>query len=142
MNVLFAIFFFQAEDGIRAIGVTGVQTCALPILAIRAKRAGVRRIVVLERAETLGGTWRDNRYPGCACDVPTPLYSYSFALNPDWSRLYAPQAEILEYLRRVATDYGVLPRIRFSHELCQAAWDEKPGHWVLDTSQGRWTADV
>src|SRR5947209_20204605 len=83
MNVLFAIFFFQAEDGIRAIGVTGVQTCALPILAIRAKRAGVRRIVVLERAETLGGTWRDNHYPGCACDVPTPLYSYSFARSEE-----------------------------------------------------------
>lgn len=110
-------------------------------MSIRLAEAGIEH-VIFERATELGGTWRENRYPGCACDVPTPLYSYSFALNPDWSRLYAPQAEILEYLRRVATDYGVLPRIRFSHELCEAAWDEKPGHWVLDTSQGRWTADV
>src|SRR5947209_202150 len=123
MNVLFAIFFFQAEDGIRAIGVTGVQTCALPILAIRAKRAGVRRIVVLERAVTLGGTWRDNHYPGCACDVPTPLYSYSFAPNPYWSHLYARADEIRVYLERCADDFGVRDLIRFGAEVTRARWD-------------------
>src|SRR5947209_11898389 len=112
MNVLFAIFFFQAEDGIRAIGVTGVQTCALPILAIRAKRAGVRRIVVLERAETLGGTWRDNHYPGCACDVPTPLYSYSFARSEEHtselqSRQYLVCRLLLEKKKIIDADHGI-----------------------------------
>src|SRR2546423_4887813 len=62
-------------------------------MSIRLAEAGIEH-VIFERAAELGGTWRENRYPWCACDVPTPLYSYSFALNPDWSRLYAPQAEI------------------------------------------------
>ena len=98
--------------------------------------------VIFERARSVGGTWRDNRYPGCACDVPTPLYSYSFALNPEWSRLYAPQEEILEYLERVAREFGVVDRIRFGHEVTDACWDEGSGLWVLETSRGRWTADA
>ncbi|HEX6348809.1 MAG TPA: NAD(P)/FAD-dependent oxidoreductase [Candidatus Dormibacteraeota bacterium] len=109
-------------------------------MSIRLAEAGVEH-VVFERASEVGGTWRDNRYPGCACDVPTPLYSYSFALNPDWSRLYAPQAEILEYLRRVASERGVRERVRFNHEVCAAAWDERANRWQLETTGGPWSAD-
>ena len=82
-------------------------------MAIEAKRAGIEQIVVLERADTLGGTWRDNHYPGCACDVPTPLYSYSFAPNPYWSHLYARSEEIRAYLERCADEFGVRDLIRF-----------------------------
>src|SRR5690242_3127848 len=70
------------------------------------QKAGID-YVILERAGDLGGTWRDNVYPGCQCDVPSHLYSFSFALNPDWSRTYSPQAEIWEYLRGVADRFGV-----------------------------------
>lgn len=110
-------------------------------ISVRLAEAGIEHLV-FERASDLGGTWRDNRYPGCACDVPTPLYSFSFALNPDWTRLYAPQREIHEYLRRVADERGVSGRIRFGHEVHEAAWDEQEGFWRLETSQGSWTADA
>ena len=68
-------------------------------MAIQLERAGRQDFVILEKAADLGGTWRDNTYPGCACDVPSYLYSYSFALNPNWSRMYSPQPEIWDYLR-------------------------------------------
>ncbi|HEX8953782.1 MAG TPA: NAD(P)/FAD-dependent oxidoreductase, partial [Polyangia bacterium] len=89
-----------------------------------------------------GGTWRDNHYPGCACDVQSHLYSFSFAPNPDWSRAYSPAAEIWAYLRRCAADFGVLPHLRFEHEIRDAAWDASAQCWVLETTRGRFTADV
>jgi cation diffusion facilitator CzcD-associated flavoprotein CzcO len=104
-------------------------------MAIRAKRAGVRRIVVLERADTLGGTWRDNHYPGCACDVPTPLYSYSFAPNPYWSHLYARADEIRAYLERCADDFGARDLIRFGAEVTGARWDDEAQHWEVEIDQ-------
>ena len=70
-------------------------------MAIRLKQAGYHQFVILEKNVDLGGTWRDNKYPGCACDVPSHMYSFSFELNPDWSRMFAPQPEIWEYMRRV-----------------------------------------
>jgi len=108
-------------------------------LAIRLERAGIDDFAILERADALGGTWRDNTYPGCACDVPSHLYSYSFAPNPDWSRTYGRQAEILAYLRGVAEQHGIERRIRFGTELREARWDDAAGHWVLDTSRGMLT---
>src|SRR5438067_6393639 len=75
--------------------------------AIRCKQAG-REFVLLERAHDVAGTWRDNSYPGCRCDVPSHLYSYSFAPTPDWSSAFSPQDEIYDYLRGVARDFGVL----------------------------------
>src|SRR5437899_3161390 len=78
-------------------------------MAIRLKQQGYDDFVVLERADDVGGTWRDNTYPGCACDVPSHLYSFSFAPNPLWSRAYSPQSEIWEYLRRCAERFGILP---------------------------------
>src|SRR2546423_12466361 len=93
-------------------------------MAIEAKRAGIQDFVVLERAGQLGGTWRDNHYPGCACDVPTPLYSYSFAPNPHWSHLYARSEEIRAYLERCADEYSVRGKIRFGAEVTGAGRDE------------------
>ena len=98
--------------------------------------------VLLERAEDLGGTWRDNSYPGCRCDVPSHLYSLSFAPNPDWSETYSPQPEIQAYLRRTAEEHGVVERIRFGHELLDATWDDARDRWSLQTAAGPLTADV
>ena len=111
-------------------------------MAVRLLEDGERDFVLLERASELGGTWRDNTYPGCRCDVPSHLYSFSFAPNPNWSSTFSPQPEILEYLRDVAQRFGVTPHVRFEHELRGADWDEEAGHWRLDTSQGELTADV
>lgn len=110
--------------------------------AIRLLQEGYRDFAVFERGGDVGGTWRDNTYPGCACDVPSHLYSYSFAPNPHWSRSFSGQAEIWDYLRRCVDEYGVRPHLRLDHEVNGATWDERAGHWVLETSRGRHTADV
>jgi len=110
--------------------------------AIRLKRQGVEDFVIFERAGDVGGTWRDNSYPGCACDVQSHLYSFSFAPNPDWTRSYSPQPEIWAYLKRCAADFGLLPHVRFRHEVRSAAWDEAAERWRIETSRGRFTASV
>ncbi|NUS94463.1 MAG: NAD(P)/FAD-dependent oxidoreductase [Nocardia sp.] len=110
-------------------------------LAIKLREAGFDDLVVLERADDLGGTWQANTYPGCACDVPSQLYSYSFAPNPDWSRTYGKQREILEYLRRVAVEHDVVRHIRLGTELTEARWDEDDRVWRIATSRGALTAD-
>ena len=109
-------------------------------MAISLQRRNIP-FVIFERAGEVGGTWRDNTYPGCQCDVPSHLYSFSFALNPNWSRTYSPQQEIWDYLRLCAGRFDLLPHIRFEHEVVDAAWDEDEQVWNLETSQGRWTAD-
>ena len=111
-------------------------------MAIRLKQDGIDDFFILERADELGGTWRDNTYPGCQCDIPSHMYSYSFAPNPDWSRMYAMQPEIRAYLERVADEHDVRPHIRFEHELLGAAWDDDDKRWRLETSQGPMSADV
>jgi cation diffusion facilitator CzcD-associated flavoprotein CzcO len=105
-------------------------------LAVELKRSGRDDFVILERARDVGGTWRDNSYPGCACDVPSHLYSFSFAPNPDWSSTFSPQEEIYAYLRRVANDEGLLPHVRFGVEVESADWDENEQVWRLETSAG------
>jgi cation diffusion facilitator CzcD-associated flavoprotein CzcO len=110
--------------------------------AIKLKESGRDDFVVLERADDVGGTWRDNTYPGAACDVPSHVYSFSFAPNPTWSRSFSPQAEIHAYLRRVAHDFGVLPHVRFGVTLLGATWVPERQHWALSTSAGDLTADV
>ena len=102
--------------------------------AIRLREAGIEDIVVLEREHDVGGTWRENTYPGCACDVPSHLYSFSFDLNPEWSRMFAPQAEILDYLRRSARQ--VEDVIRFGTDLESARWDDEEQRWLIETSNG------
>jgi cation diffusion facilitator CzcD-associated flavoprotein CzcO len=111
-------------------------------MAIRLKQEGRHDFVLLERAGDIGGTWRDNTYPGCRCDVPSHLYSFSFAPNPGWSSTFSPQAEILDYLHHCAERYGVMGHVRFDHELLGAAWDDDERVWRLDTSQGQLTAGV
>jgi cyclohexanone monooxygenase len=110
--------------------------------AIHMRRAGIEDFVVLERAAEPGGTWRDNTYPGCACDVPTALYSYSFAPKPDWSRAFAPQGEIRRYLLDVAAEHGVGDRIRCGADVLAADWDESRRRWLLRTSGGEYAARV
>jgi cation diffusion facilitator CzcD-associated flavoprotein CzcO len=111
-------------------------------MAIRLLQRGERDFVVLERAGDVGGTWRDNSYPGCACDVPSHLYSFSFEPNPHWSRTFSPQPEIQDYLRHCARKYGVLPHVRFDSELLDARWDEAAQRWILQTAGGPLTARV
>jgi cation diffusion facilitator CzcD-associated flavoprotein CzcO len=110
--------------------------------AIRLKQQGVDDFVVLERAGDVGGTWRDNTYPGCACDVQSHLYSFSFAPNPDWSRSFSPQPEIQTYLQRCAREYGILPHVRFHHQVHAVAWDDDAQRWRIQTSRGPLTAQV
>jgi cation diffusion facilitator CzcD-associated flavoprotein CzcO len=111
-------------------------------MAIRLRESGREDFVILERAEDVGGTWQANTYPGCQCDVPSNLYSFSFAPNPNWSRTFPLQAEIWDYLRGIADDYGLRPRIRLGCELTGAAWDEDAGLWRIETSKGSLTANV
>jgi cation diffusion facilitator CzcD-associated flavoprotein CzcO len=111
-------------------------------MAVELKRSGLSEFVVLERSRDVGGTWRDNSYPGCACDVPSHLYSFSFAPNPDWSSTFSPQPEIHAYLRRVAHREGLLEHVFFGHELESASWDETAGEWRVSTSGGLLRARV
>ncbi|GAA2411340.1 flavin-containing monooxygenase [Mycolicibacterium llatzerense] len=111
-------------------------------LATKLRDAGIDDFVILERANDLGGTWRDNTYPGCACDVPSHLYSFSFAPNPDWSRTYGKQPEILAYLKSVAERANIVHHIRFNTELMEASWDESARRWLLRSSAGALTAKV
>lgn len=110
--------------------------------AVRLRREGVTDFVVLERAESVGGTWRDNSYPGCACDVPSHLYSFSFAPNAEWPRAFSGQPHIREYLERVTDTFGLRPHIRFGSELLEARWDNEARHWRLRTTKGELTADL
>lgn len=104
--------------------------------AIKLREAGITDFLLLEKAGELGGVWRENTYPGCACDVPSALYSYSFAPNPSWSRVFAGQAEIKAYLQHTAHQAGVLPHVRFGHEVLSARWSEADGGWHLETPHG------
>ncbi|MDT4916783.1 MAG: hypothetical protein QOH89_1483, partial [Pseudonocardiales bacterium] len=90
--------------------------------AIRLMKEGRDDFLVLERGSEVGGTWRDNTYPGAACDVPSHLYSYSFAPNPGWSRRFSPGPEIREYVEGVARRFGVLEKTRFGAEVERATW--------------------
>ncbi|MFK4087861.1 flavin-containing monooxygenase [Kribbella sp. NPDC020789] len=107
-------------------------------MAVRLKQAGYDDFVVLERADDVGGTWRDNTYPGCRCDVPSHLYSFSFAPNPEWSSTFSPQPEIEQYLRDVTDWYDVRRHIRFGHAVESAHWED--GQWRVRTDQGDFVA--
>lgn len=111
-------------------------------MAIRLKQEGIEDFVILERAQDVGGVWRDNSYPGCACDVQSHLYSFSFAQNPAWSHSFSAQPEIHAYLRDCADRFGIRPRIRFGHTVRDARWDDARQHWRIETSEGPFTADV
>ncbi|MFD9661278.1 flavin-containing monooxygenase [Rhodococcus sp. NPDC059968] len=117
-------------------GISGIGA------AIRLKQSGIDNFAVLEKGDALGGTWRDNTYPGCACDVPSALYSYSFAPNREWSRLFAGQEEIRRYIERTATEHGVPGHVKFGTEMQRAQWGEQSRRWTVDTTAGTFTANA
>jgi len=111
--------------------------------AIELRRHGFHDVTLLDRAPGLGGTWLYNSYPGCACDVPSHLYSFSFAQRRDWSRLCSPQEEILAYLHGVARDHGIEERVVGGVEVVSCAWDEARRSWTVGAADGRsWEADA
>ncbi|HSI91890.1 MAG TPA: NAD(P)/FAD-dependent oxidoreductase [Jiangellaceae bacterium] len=110
--------------------------------AILLQQHGYDDVLIFERADDVGGTWRDNSYPGCTCDVPSHLYSFSFALKPSWSASFSGQAEIWSYLRDCVTRFGLAGKLRLGHTVEAAGWDEDGQHWRITTSQGSYTARV
>jgi cation diffusion facilitator CzcD-associated flavoprotein CzcO len=111
-------------------GFAGIGT------AIRLKQAGIHSFRIFERAGEIGGTWRDNTYPGAACDVPSHVYSFSFEPNPDWSRMFAASDEIQAYLLRCVEKHGLRPHLELDTAITEARWDERRAVWTLITSRG------
>ncbi|MGW2370241.1 flavin-containing monooxygenase [Streptomyces sp. NPDC001667] len=116
-------------------GLSGVAA----VIALH--RAGFNNVVVLEKAGRLGGTWRDNTYPGCGCDVPSVLYEYSFAPNP-WTRCYADQPQSLRYLETTAATHGADKAIHYDTEVLTARWNPETHRWDLETTAGTYAARV
>lgn len=121
---------FKTDIAIIGTGFAGLG------MAIRLKQAGIHDFVIFEKGDDVGGTWRDNFYPGAACDVQSHLYSFSFAPNPNWSRQFAPQEEILGYLRDCAEKFHVLPHVKFKNALLEGRYDEATGLWQCKTERG------
>ncbi len=111
-------------------------------MAIGLKQQGVDDFAVLERASDVGGTWAANTYPGCQCDVPSNLYSFSFAPNPGWTHSYPLQPQIQRYLHRCAQRFGILEHTHCNCELQEAAWDSAAGRWRIETPSGRLSAKI
>ncbi|MGX1369421.1 cation diffusion facilitator CzcD-associated flavoprotein CzcO [Streptomyces canus] len=110
--------------------------------AVRLRREGVTDFVVLERADSVGGTWRDNSYPGCACDVPSHLYSFSFAPHPDWPRTFSGQEHIRAYLEHVTDVFRLRPHLRLNSEVRRMTWDSEKLRWDIETASGSLSADL
>ena len=115
------------------VGVIGAGMAGI-LAVIKLSEAGITDIVCFEKADRVGGTWRENTYPGIGCDVPSHVYSYSFAPNPDFTRMFSPGHEIQAYLERVAVDHGVVPHLRLGDEVVSAIYDR--GVWHLETARG------
>ncbi|HEX2485917.1 MAG TPA: NAD(P)/FAD-dependent oxidoreductase [Myxococcota bacterium] len=122
------------KDAPFSIAILGAGFAGLGT-AIQLKRAGIRDFTIFERAGEVGGTWRDNTYPGAACDVPSHVYSLSFEPNPDWSRAFAESGEIHRYLLRLVEKWGLRPHLRLDTEIVEARWDESSGRWELTTNR-------
>jgi cation diffusion facilitator CzcD-associated flavoprotein CzcO len=105
-------------------------------LGIQLKKRGIDSFTIFEKDSRIGGTWRDNTYPGACCDVPAVAYCFSFEQKTDWSRKWAPQSEILDYMEHCAWKYGLMPHIRFGVEIATARWDDAEGVWRLRTAAG------
>ncbi|MET9080887.1 NAD(P)/FAD-dependent oxidoreductase [Streptomyces sp. NPDC004237] len=111
-------------------------------MGIQLRRRGHESFAVIERADDVGGSWRDNTYPGVACDVPSPLYSYSFRINTEWSRMYSPGGEIWDYLRDAAREEGIEPHLVLSADMIEAKWDVTTGRWFVHTSNGDFVSEI
>ncbi len=125
----------QRKPGDLSITIIGAGAGGL-CMAIKLKQAGFTNFRILEKGDQLGGTWNWNRYPGCACDIPSHLYSYSFEVKPDWSRPYAPQPEILTYLEGVAQKYGVAEACEFGRTVERAEWNDADSKWTVHLADG------
>jgi cation diffusion facilitator CzcD-associated flavoprotein CzcO len=123
------------------IGILGAGFGGLGV-AIKLKQAGIHHFVIWERDSQVGGTWWANSYPGCQCDIPSHLYSFSFAPNPNWSRTYPLQPELKQYLSEVTDRYGVREHIRLDCAVTGAEWDDDQNVWQIDTAHGRFTVDL
>ncbi|MDO8330592.1 MAG: NAD(P)/FAD-dependent oxidoreductase [Fluviicoccus sp.] len=123
----------QVDVAIIGAGFAGLGT------GIELKKAGILNFVIFEGEEGVGGSWRTNTYPGCACDVPSHLYSYSFAPNPKWPEAFSRQEDIRQYIEECASQYGMDPYIRFSTRVTDASFDEKSGRWIITTNDGQIT---
>jgi len=130
-----------SDAGHVAVAIIGAGFAGIGA-ALRLEQAGREDFLVFERAGAIGGTWRDNIYPGIACDIPSHLYSYSFMPNPEWTRRFAPGAEIREYLERCVDAGGIRNQVRLRDALLGATRDEANERWRLETTSGSWTADV
>lgn len=106
-------------------------------MGVQLKKAGIEDFVLLERGDDVGGTWRDNHYPGAACDVPSTLYSFSFEPNPEWSRSFPTQPELFEYQRHVARKYGLTPHVRLKADVQECRYDETTKRWTVTAKDGR-----
>jgi cation diffusion facilitator CzcD-associated flavoprotein CzcO len=122
----------HVETEIAIVGTGFAGIC----MAIRLQQAGIHDFVILEKGAEVGGTWRDNVYPGAACDVQSHLYSFSFAPNPDWSHKFAPQEEILAYLKHCVARYQLRPKIRFHSAVAEARWDDAQSCWHAQLEGG------
>lgn len=133
----------HATDGVRTprIVIIGGGFSGLG-MAIRLRAVGIDDFVILERAASHGGTWRDNSYPGCACDVQSVLYSFSFAPNPDWSHTFSPQDEIWAYLRRCATEHDIDRHFVFGETVTAATWDDDRQQWSVQSTTRRWQPGI
>jgi cation diffusion facilitator CzcD-associated flavoprotein CzcO len=120
----------------KRIAIIGAGFSGLGV-AIRLQQAGYRNLTIYERASDVGGTWRDNTYPGAACDVQSHLYSYSFAPSPDWSRAYGTQDEILAYIRHCVDRFELRRLIKFDTNVERAEFDDQREVWQITTHSGR-----
>src|SRR5262245_16383230 len=112
-------------------------------LAIALQKAGFNAFTILERASDIGGVWRDNTYPGAACDVVSRFYSFSYDQTYNWSTAFAPQKEIWDYQLKVVDRHGIRPHVRFNTEVLRADFDEASGIWTIETTSGaRLTAPI
>ncbi len=105
-------------------------------MGIKLLEAGMSSFLIIEKSADIGGTWWDNRYPGCACDIPSHLYSFSFAPSAEWTRMYPGQQEIHDYLKRCVEQYGLAPYMRLNTRFCEAIWDESEGVWNVAAGDG------
>lgn len=131
----------DADSAVRHVEafVLGAGVCGIGA-GIALKREGIEDFIIVDRADALGGTWHHNRYPGCACDIPSHVYSFSFAMNPDWRRTFAERGEIKAYLDRTAADFGLLPHLRLRTEMRDAQWDDVRRRWSIETTRGRFAS--
>lgn len=119
---------FDVREGVLDAVIVGAGFAGIGT-AIRLRNSGIENVAILERGSAVGGTWRDNTYPGAACDIPSRLYSYSFAPNPNWSHTYSGSGEILDYIHTMVREFDIGSRIRFGHNVVDIIWNEAAGLW-------------